>query len=88
MAVARAVSEPELDRQIVAAAVEHVRRSCTDGQGAQAGKRRSSYLMELARELVAAPVAQWMQVGGGGVECPLCVCRVIVSVCIRVPDVG
>jgi len=68
LAVARAVSEPELDRQIVAAAVEHVRRSCTDGQGAQAGKRRSSYLMELARELVAAPVAQWMQVRSAWAE--------------------
>lgn len=61
LAVARAVAEPELDRQVIATALEGVRAS---GAGQEQNARqapREAYLWQLARELGTAPVNQWLQ---------------------------
>jgi len=56
IAVARAVSEPELDRHAIACAFESVRSSDHDN-----ATRETTYLWQLARELGTSPVTQWMQ---------------------------
>jgi len=59
LAIARAVSEPELDRQAISAALEGVRGAANNSNkvtGADAG-----YLYQLARELGTSPVSQWLQ---------------------------
>lgn len=56
LAVARAVAEPELDRSIVAAALEGMANS-----DAPMGSREASYLWQLAEELATTPVFQWLQ---------------------------
>jgi len=60
LAVARAVAEPELDRQVVATALECMRPGSNAGVDAGASKE-SLYLRQLARELGTAPVCQWLQ---------------------------
>mmetsp|Transcript_51147 Transcript_51147/g.79966 ORF Transcript_51147/g.79966 Transcript_51147/m.79966 type:complete len:654 (+) Transcript_51147:84-2045(+) len=59
LAIARAVSEPELDRQAIAAALESTRAADTSKRIGD--PRESSYLCHLARELGTSPVAQWLQ---------------------------
>mmetsp|Transcript_82987 Transcript_82987/g.225343 ORF Transcript_82987/g.225343 Transcript_82987/m.225343 type:complete len:500 (-) Transcript_82987:124-1623(-) len=56
IAVARAVSEPELDRSVVASAMEGM----TNGEAPE-GCRDATYLWQLARELAITPVFQWLQ---------------------------
>mmetsp|Transcript_93295 Transcript_93295/g.204175 ORF Transcript_93295/g.204175 Transcript_93295/m.204175 type:complete len:689 (+) Transcript_93295:3-2069(+) len=56
LAVARAVGEPELDRAIVASALEGtITGVCTEPV------KDSAYLANLARELATTPVFQWLQ---------------------------
>lgn len=59
LAIARAVAEPELDRQAISAALESTRAADTSKRIGDA--RESSYLCHLARELGTSPVAQWLQ---------------------------
>lgn len=63
LAVARAVAEPELDRQVVCTALECVQAIATgnDRQAPQAQSPREAYLWQLARELGTAPITQWLQ---------------------------
>lgn len=63
LAVARAVAEPELDRQAITAALEGVRSHRQNGAAGQRSPRQMScqYLFQLAQEMGTAPVAQWLQ---------------------------
>lgn len=56
LAVARAVAEPELDRSIIASALEGMQSS-----DAPVGSREATYLWQLAEELSTTPVFQWLQ---------------------------
>lgn len=56
ISVARAVSEPELDRSVVSAALDGM----TNGEVPE-GCREATYLWQLARELATMPIFQWLQ---------------------------
>jgi len=56
LAVGRAVAEPELDRSVVASAMDGMQ-----SDEARQGTREAHYLWQLARELATTPVFQWLQ---------------------------
>mmetsp|Transcript_30636 Transcript_30636/g.55970 ORF Transcript_30636/g.55970 Transcript_30636/m.55970 type:complete len:683 (-) Transcript_30636:62-2110(-) len=59
LAVVRAVSEPEIDRQATQASMEAMRRF-VDNKTAFDESGKTRYLVQLAKELASAPVAQWL----------------------------
>jgi len=61
IAIARAVSEPELDRQAISAALEGVRAAAANKNQKITDPKEATYLYQLARELGTSPVAQWLQ---------------------------
>lgn len=63
VAVVRAVSEPELSREVVASATRAMRTSNTSR-----GALESAYIWHLARELSASPVHIWLQGQGAWAE--------------------
>ncbi|CAE7772604.1 CAMK2D [Symbiodinium sp. CCMP2592] len=58
LAMARALSEPELDRSVVQGAMEGMEH---ERQRRSSEPREAGYLWQLARELGTAPVFQWLQ---------------------------
>jgi hypothetical protein len=60
VAIARAVSEPELDRQAISGALEGMRAAANKNITVH-DPREASYLYQLAREIATAPVGQWLQ---------------------------
>eukprot|EP00928_Gymnodinium_smaydae_P030104 TRINITY_DN22466_c1_g6_i1.p1 TRINITY_DN22466_c1_g6~~TRINITY_DN22466_c1_g6_i1.p1 ORF type:complete len:722 (+),score=159.58 TRINITY_DN22466_c1_g6_i1:144-2309(+) len=58
VAIARAVAEPELDRQVIAAALDGLRAS---SPGGPPSRQDAAYLWQLARELGTASISQWLQ---------------------------
>lgn len=61
LAMARALSEPELDRSVVQGAMEGMEH---ERQRRSSEPREAGYLWQLARELGTAPVFQWLQERG------------------------
>mmetsp|Transcript_28667 Transcript_28667/g.66488 ORF Transcript_28667/g.66488 Transcript_28667/m.66488 type:complete len:682 (+) Transcript_28667:79-2124(+) len=59
IAIVRAVSEPEIDRQTTAAALDAMKRGKETSVIHDDGSK-SKYMLHLAKELVSAPVGQWL----------------------------
>jgi len=61
MAVARAVAEPELDRQAITAALDSMQAATDSRAQGNEDRREAQYLWQLARELGTSPIGQWLQ---------------------------